>query len=396
MVIFLNNCLTLNKGLIETFMYKKLTKDQPVPNSYLALNILYKTFMDLHQMINFKTFVDKTWTVLWEYYFDVSDVFKNLCEDNNLVNKKYFNKFSFINSATGLKVGTQDEFYPPDTRKMFTTQESMMPEKDPGSKNDLMSFLLTKKGSGSGSGESPNLTSSNRLEKSVAFQTKASGLMHSSERSDLTKSHNFLKPTPVIPLNTLADSIVIPIPEDPRNKAGVITEESDELVGSEILSEQETPKDNSKGLFTSFQDTLAPIRLPTSGEDVYEGSKIIVDLKNKIMGMLVYVIDSNKPHFNEFKNSHEPVKERYPGLYHTLTREFDVLIEFINGPCLDNQKLLLVNFADGDIDLITGLIKIKRNKFEPALNNLQIRACEFLISFIEGNDNECVNYLCDH
>jgi hypothetical protein len=266
MVIFLNNSLTLNKGLKETFMYKKLTKGQPVPNSYLALNILYKTFMDLHQMINFKTFVDKTWTVLWEYYFDVSDVFKNLCEDNNLVNKKYFNKFSFITTVTRLQVDTQEECYSPGTRKMFTVRETMMPEKDPGAKNDLMSFLLTKKGSGSG--ESPNLTSSNRLEKSVAFQTKAYDLMHSSERSDLTKSHNFLKPTPVIPLNTLADSIVLPIPGDPRNKAGVITEESVELVGSEIWSEQETPKDNSKGLFTSFHDRLAPIKLPTSGEDL--------------------------------------------------------------------------------------------------------------------------------
>jgi hypothetical protein len=60
----------------------------------VVLNVLYKSYLDLHQIINFKAFIDKTWHDLWEYYFNLSDVFKNICEKNNQNGKNIFHDFS--------------------------------------------------------------------------------------------------------------------------------------------------------------------------------------------------------------------------------------------------------------------------------------------------------------
>lgn len=49
--------------------------------------------MDLTQFCQFKTFQDRNWKELWDIYFNISDIFKNVCEKNNQTSKEYFNQF---------------------------------------------------------------------------------------------------------------------------------------------------------------------------------------------------------------------------------------------------------------------------------------------------------------
>ena len=99
--------------------------------------------------------------------------------------------------------------------------------------------------------------------------------------------------------------------------------------------------------------------------------------------MLQYVVDSD---LDENTDCH-------PEIYPNLIRQFDLLTEFINGPCLDNQNLLLANFSEADLDLIILLIKKDRKSFESPLNQLQTRAVTFLIAFTEGNNKEVIEFI---
>jgi hypothetical protein len=99
--------------------------------------------------------------------------------------------------------------------------------------------------------------------------------------------------------------------------------------------------------------------------------------------MLQYVVDSD---LDETTDAH-------PEIYPNLIRQFDLLTEFINGPCLDNQNLLLANFSEADLDLIILLVKKDRKSFESPLNQLQTRAVTFLIAFTEGNNKEVIEFI---
>lgn len=61
-----------------------------------SMCILYKLHKDLLQIVTYKTFLDRNWKELWDVYFNISDIFKNVCEKNNQVSKKFFNGFSLI------------------------------------------------------------------------------------------------------------------------------------------------------------------------------------------------------------------------------------------------------------------------------------------------------------
>lgn len=43
-----------------------------------------------------KTFFDRNWKELWDVYFNISDIFKNVCEKNNQTSKKFFNRFCLL------------------------------------------------------------------------------------------------------------------------------------------------------------------------------------------------------------------------------------------------------------------------------------------------------------
>ena len=59
-----------------------------------VMTILFKVHIDLSQLTQHKTFFDRNWKELWDVYFNISDIFKNVCEKNNQTCKIFFNKFS--------------------------------------------------------------------------------------------------------------------------------------------------------------------------------------------------------------------------------------------------------------------------------------------------------------
>jgi len=61
-----------------------------------SMCILYKLYKDLLQVVTYKTFLDRNWKELWDLYFNISDIFKNVCEKNNQTSKRFFNGFSMI------------------------------------------------------------------------------------------------------------------------------------------------------------------------------------------------------------------------------------------------------------------------------------------------------------
>ena len=90
------------------------------------------------------------------------------------------------------------------------------------------------------------------------------------------------------------------------------------------------------------------IKLPVN--KVITIDKIIIDLKNKLINILCCISDWS---FNSFDQA------THPEIYINVTRLFDILTEFINGPCIENQKLLHKHFTDGDMDLVISILKKK-------------------------------------
>jgi hypothetical protein len=70
----------------------------------LLINSFYRCYTDIHQITMFKIFLDATWSDLWEYYFNLTDTFKSLCEKNNQSSKKFFGKLRFA---------VKNQFYEP-------------------------------------------------------------------------------------------------------------------------------------------------------------------------------------------------------------------------------------------------------------------------------------------
>jgi len=70
--------------------FKTISDVEPIQKT---MCILYKLYKDLHQITSCKTFLDRNWKELWDVFFNVSDIFKNVCEKNNQISKKFFNSF---------------------------------------------------------------------------------------------------------------------------------------------------------------------------------------------------------------------------------------------------------------------------------------------------------------
>ena len=97
LIVNWNNFLTeiedFRESVTRDFSDGNSTNNQALYDNIMVYNILYKVYIDLYQFINFKSFFDKSWKDLWDYYFNISDLFKNLCEKNNQKSKLFFNGF---------------------------------------------------------------------------------------------------------------------------------------------------------------------------------------------------------------------------------------------------------------------------------------------------------------
>ena len=82
-----NNVLTESDQTREVITSDLIWKDfnhvEEANDVQKVMIILYKLYEDLYQLMSYKTFFDRNWKELWDIYFNVSDIFKNLCEKNN-------------------------------------------------------------------------------------------------------------------------------------------------------------------------------------------------------------------------------------------------------------------------------------------------------------------------
>lgn len=48
----------------------------------------------MYQYVGKCVFYDRTYRELWDFYFNVGDIFKNVCEQNNTMAKLFFTEFT--------------------------------------------------------------------------------------------------------------------------------------------------------------------------------------------------------------------------------------------------------------------------------------------------------------
>jgi len=72
---------------------------------------MFKLYSDLTQIVQHKTFFDRDWKELWDIYFNISDIFKNVCEKNEQTSKIFFNYFRLALNENNVKEwdGVNDE-----------------------------------------------------------------------------------------------------------------------------------------------------------------------------------------------------------------------------------------------------------------------------------------------
>lgn len=95
-----NNMLTesteIRKIITNSLIWEDFTTLEKATDMQRVMCILFKLYLDLNQLVTFKTFYDRNWKELWDVYFNVSDIFKNVCEKNNLTSKSFFTGFALI------------------------------------------------------------------------------------------------------------------------------------------------------------------------------------------------------------------------------------------------------------------------------------------------------------
>jgi hypothetical protein len=83
------------------------------------------------------------------------------------------------------------------------------------------------------------------------------------------------------------------------------------------------------------------------------------------MASLKYIGGNKKPELARIDH-----QEMYPN----ISRQFDVLTEFINGPCEENQKLLVDNMNIGELEILLKMIKRPIRNLESPFVELQCKA----------------------
>ena len=106
MIRIWNNLLCDSQDVRDKITHKMRHRDHyssinEASDAQIMMQILYKTYLDLYQFVSQKTFYDRNYKELWDVYFNVGDVIKNVCEKNNETCKLFFNRFGLaINSDT--------------------------------------------------------------------------------------------------------------------------------------------------------------------------------------------------------------------------------------------------------------------------------------------------------
>jgi hypothetical protein len=92
-----NNMLTgsddVRSLISDQFVWKDYETLEEANSMQKVFTIVFKLYQDLVQITQFKTFFDRNWSELWDIYFNISDIFKNVCEKNNQTCKVFFNHF---------------------------------------------------------------------------------------------------------------------------------------------------------------------------------------------------------------------------------------------------------------------------------------------------------------
>jgi hypothetical protein len=118
-----NNMLTesdeirtvITQGLIWNPDIKKIEDCSEIQK---AMAILYKLYKDLYQIVIHKTFYDRNWKELWDVYFNISDIFKNVCEKNNQTSKSFFNGFCGIYNHAIILPDEEPEYLPENMQQL--------------------------------------------------------------------------------------------------------------------------------------------------------------------------------------------------------------------------------------------------------------------------------------
>lgn len=94
-----NNLLCENRDVRDTISQKMAdcyTEEFKIENPngcYYMMQIIYKTYLDLYQYASRSVFYDRAYMDLWDIYFNVGDIIKNVCENNNQQAKQFFSDF---------------------------------------------------------------------------------------------------------------------------------------------------------------------------------------------------------------------------------------------------------------------------------------------------------------
>ena len=100
-----NNLLCDNEDVRETITHKLEESTDKEFNAdtepiMIMMQIIYKTYLDLYQFVEKKIFYDRNYKELWDFYFNIGDIIKNVCEKNNQPAKKFFNNFALAINTT--------------------------------------------------------------------------------------------------------------------------------------------------------------------------------------------------------------------------------------------------------------------------------------------------------
>jgi hypothetical protein len=126
MIRIWNNLLCDSQDVRDKITHKMRHRDHyssihEASDAQIMMQILYKTYLDLYQFVSQKTFYDRNYKELWDVYFNVGDVIKNVCEKNNETCKLFFNRFGLaINYDTP---NAEDEPVPNDLDNSYNLMD---------------------------------------------------------------------------------------------------------------------------------------------------------------------------------------------------------------------------------------------------------------------------------
>lgn len=127
----------------------------------------------------------------------------------------------------------------------------------------------------------------------------------------------------------------------------------------------------------------------------------LIDLKNALISNLNFISSNKKKELYRVDHSET---------YATIGRQFDVLTEFINGPCKENQELLYLGtndhesindpvckalkFDERQCEIILSIIKRQITDLDSLYIDLQSKSVVFLLAFIENSYKNGVDLIC--